>query len=537
MRGAYRGMKKLYKVLAVLLSCLLCACASNKAGADINKAAGDNSSSQASDGDSTEVSAQAESLENTYEEDENNMTVTDVSKAEELFENLELTKGYKDITDHNPCMTQRFSADPGVMVYNDRVYVYATNDGMAMDNKPSKNEYGNIRTINMMSSKDLVNWEDHGAIMVAGGSGVASWAGNSWAPCACHKVIDGKEKFFLYFANSGNGIGVLTADSPTGPWEDPLGQALVPRDTPGIEGVIWLFDPAVLVDDDGTGYLYFGGGVPEGKAEAPESFRAVKLADDMIHLDGEVVKIDVPWGFEDSGINKIGDTYYYSYCTNWSGGPYGNARIGYMTSKSPLGPFTYQGTCFNNPGDFFGTTGNNHHTIITFNDQQYIFYHAEYLNKKMYGEMLGYRTTHVDKLPMEDGLFGDAKGTLEGVEQLCSVDAYSISRASALAWQGGASFEGSGDTLLKLSKGDWAGVSGVDFGSGATAIKLTVKAPEDTWIRVTTESADGEAVAYVFVPSSSDLIEVTAEASGLEGVQNLFFTAAGDVSIDSWVCE
>jgi arabinoxylan arabinofuranohydrolase len=32
-------------------------------------------------------------------------------------------------------------------------------------------------------------------------------------------------------------------------------------------------------------------------------------------------------------------------------------------------------------------------------------------------------------------------------------------------------------------------------------------------------------------------MEVTAEASGLEGVQNLFFTAAGDVSIDSWVCE
>ena len=30
------------------------------------------------------------------------------------------------------------------------------------------------------------------------------------------KVINGKDKFFLYFANGASGIGVLTADSPIG---------------------------------------------------------------------------------------------------------------------------------------------------------------------------------------------------------------------------------------------------------------------------------------------------------------------------------
>ena len=48
----------------------------------------------------------------------------------------------------------------------------------------------------------------------------------SWAPAAAHKTINGKDKFFLYFANGGGGIGVLTADSPIGPWTDPLGKAL-----------------------------------------------------------------------------------------------------------------------------------------------------------------------------------------------------------------------------------------------------------------------------------------------------------------------
>lgn len=83
-----------------------------------------------------------------------------------------------------------------------------------------------------------------------------------WAPAIAHKVIDGKDKFFLYFANNASSIGVLTADSPIGPWTDPLGKSFINSSIPGTSGVVWMFDPAVLVDDDGTGYLYFGGGFP-----------------------------------------------------------------------------------------------------------------------------------------------------------------------------------------------------------------------------------------------------------------------------------
>ena len=108
---------------------------------------------------------------------------------------------------------------------------------------------------------------------------------NSWAPAAAHKTINGKEKFFLYFADNGSGIGVLTADSPIGPFTDPLGTQLVSRSTPGASDVTWLFDPAVLVDDDGSGYLYFGGGIPAGKDADPGTARVAKLGADMISLD------------------------------------------------------------------------------------------------------------------------------------------------------------------------------------------------------------------------------------------------------------
>ena len=63
--------------------------------------------------------------------------------------------------------------------------------------KVKENTYSKIRCINCISSDDLVNWTDHGRIPVAGSWGIARWAINSWAPCAAHKEIDGKEKFFL----------------------------------------------------------------------------------------------------------------------------------------------------------------------------------------------------------------------------------------------------------------------------------------------------------------------------------------------------
>lgn len=106
-----------------------------------------------------------------------------------LFEGIKLAKSYKSLYFHNPIMTQRFGADPYAMVYKDRVYVYMTNDILQKDSKGKilENDYGKIHTINRLSSADLVNWTDHGTIEIAGFSGEANWAENSWAPAAVHK--------------------------------------------------------------------------------------------------------------------------------------------------------------------------------------------------------------------------------------------------------------------------------------------------------------------------------------------------------------
>ena len=141
-----------------------------------------------------------------------------------LFEGIPLQETLKRVGYNNPVMTQRFGADPYAMVYEGRVYLYMTGDIFEYDaaKQIKTNTYATIHTINVLSSDDLVNWTDHGSVYAAGYKGACKWGNNAWAPAAAYKEIDGKMQFFLYFANGGGGIGVLSADSPVGPFTDPL---------------------------------------------------------------------------------------------------------------------------------------------------------------------------------------------------------------------------------------------------------------------------------------------------------------------------
>lgn len=453
---------------------------------------------------------------------------------------------YKDKANNNPITTQRYSADPSVMVYNGRVYVYATNDVYEYnaDGDVKENAYGKVKTINCFSTTDFVNWTDHGAIPVAGKNleegapeGAAKWANNSWAPCAAHKTIDGKEKFFLYFADNGSGIGVLTADSPEGPWTDPLGKQLVSRQTPTCDTVEWLFDPAVMVDDDGSAYLCFGGGVPSGKDEHPMTARIVKLGADMISLDGEPVTIDAPYLFEDSGINKINGKYVYSYCTNWASGKkdgVGTAVIAYMTSDSPMGPYTYVGTVLPNPSNL-GGGGNNHHSIFEFNGELYIAYHTRSVDSQVFGESRNYRSTHIDKLTVnEDGTINKGTPTMTGVEQLGNFNPYQTVQAENIFRQYGINVSGLGNTVVNASSGSFIGVKGADFSKGLSTITVRAKAESDTKIDVRVGSERGTVIGTIDVKASEDFQDFTGNFEGLSGTRDLYFTFNGNVVLDSW---
>lgn len=432
--------------------------------------------------------------------EENNKEDTKETTVE--FKNVKLTKALKDNGNANPLITQHFGADPYAMEYDGRLYIYMTADAFEYDaeGKIKENSYGSIKTIYVISTEDMVNFTDHGEIKVAGSDGAATWAHNSWAPAACHKEIDGKEKFFLYFADNGGGIGVLTSDSPTGPFTDPLGHGLITRSTPTCAEVTWLFDPAVLVDDDGSAYIYFGGGVPEGKVSNPGTARVAKLGADMISLEGDPVAIDAPYLFEDSGIHKYKDKYYYTYCSNWQVDDaatkefgFTNANIVSMESDSPMGPFTFKEVILKNPGSTFGLYGNNHHCVFTFKGEWYITYHARTLERTM-GIEKGYRSTHIDAFEMgEDGTIGFIQMSKSGCKQLKYVNPYVNNSAVTAALMAGTEITpadeialkcGSGNMYLSsLDEGDYIKISGVDFGE---------KSPKKIIISVANTTVDSE---------------------------------------------
>ncbi len=467
--------------------------------------------------------------------------IINTAEMEALFSSIIPNVSYKNAEENNPLFTQRFGADPGVMEYNGRIYVYSTNDVIEYDSNGNvtENTYALINKINCISSDDMVNWTDHGAIEVAGSNGAAKWATCSWAPCAAHKTINGKEKFFLYFCNGGNGVSVLTADSPEGPWSDPLGKALITRSTPNCSDVVWLFDPAVFVDDDGAGYLCFGGGVPDGKQANPQTARIVKLGADMISLEGVPQTIDAPYIFEDSGINKIGNKYYYTYCSNWttSGNPYGmtSGAIEYMVSDNPMGPYTYGGELFKNQGNFFGLYGNNHHSIAELNGQLYLFYHSRPVEAAM-GIEGNYRSPQVDKITMNGTKMESVTGTMKGISQLKALNPYQKVQAETISNQAGINVRNTGDTIItEVDKGDWISVSGVDFAKGTAALTVKVASKNGAAIKVCTGSAKGAALGYVEVPASSGTFtEITVPVNNISGKQDLFFVFSGEVEMDYW---
>lgn len=480
------------------------------------------------------------------------------------FEDPDIAKAYKPIGMHNPILPHKFGADPYAIAYEDRVYVYSTNDSQALiidsDGKVANMDYGRIRSINVTSSADLVNWTDHGWIDIGGSGGLADgWAHNSWAPAATYKNIGGRDQFFLYFANNGSGIGVLTSDHPAGPFEAPLDKLLVSRSTPNAN-VWWLFDPAVVIDNDGTGYLYFGGGVPEieGKftGEYPGTARVVELGDDMVSLAGTPQLVDAPWFFEAAFVHKIGETFFYSYCTNWSDRSQGTgdiisgaAEIAYMTSKYPMGPWDYQGTVLENPGIYFGSGGNNHHSMVEFNGQWYIFYHTRVLQDNM-GISGDYRSTHVDEI----NIFGDyiepALPTRAGVEQLKNLDPYQNNEAETMAWAGNidvkpvkersANFGGVNTVVTDMESGSFIGLSDVDFGNGSKQFTAKVASIRSgNAIKITTGSPENDALGYLEVPNTGRLnnfVEVTVDLDDeVSGVHDLFFVfMGGSFDFDAW---
>ncbi len=487
-----------------------------------------------------------------------------------------ISRTYKTVSNGNPISPCVFCADPTALEYDGRLYVYGSNDSQqfVVNNKQGNNGYGAIKSLVVFSTDDMVNWTFHGTIDV--GKLCSSWGWRfaaSWAPSVTWRVgANGKDEFFLYFANSGGSVGVLTANSPIGPWKSPLSKPLIDGDTPGVAPCNWIFDPGVVIDDNGTGWIAFGGGDPnsQGTKLMPGNSRIAKLKSSMIALDGKAVNLPAPYLFEASELNMMNGRYVYTYNTSWSDrndwnsyakrGSYpspSSCSMCYMVTDDPLNPnaWEYKGEYVPNPGNFGFGWGNNHTHLQKFQGNYYLFYHSMVLEQNMNTGASGFRSIGVEKVTVNESKQQINKVTMtnQGPAAIKKMDPYSLQQAETMSTSGGINYEdfsnivkvttlnsigndASKNLQVKMNKGAWTMVRNVDFGSeGANSFTLRTKGTGKLEIRL--DNPNAKAAATVEFSSSVFLNHtVSVDPTLFKGVKKIFFMfmEATNVYFDSW---
>ncbi len=294
----------------------------------------------------------------------------------------------------NPLFDDVFTADPAALVHNDTVYLYTGHD-----EAPNNDRFFEMHDWLVFSSTDMVNWKKHGPIMKATDF---KWAtGDAWASHMVEK--DGTFYFYTTVRHNedkpGFAIGVATSQSPTGPFKDAIGHALVTNDMTTHTPNDWDdIDPAIFIEENGDAYMFFGNLMP----------KYVKLKDNMVELDGEIKTIDVPNFTEALWVHKKDDNYYLSYACEFP------EKICYAMSKSIEGPWEYKGIL----NEIAGNSETNHQSIIEFKGQSYFIYHTGAVPPKD-GEPSGgrfRRSVAIDPLYYnEDGTLKRVIMTTEGV--------------------------------------------------------------------------------------------------------------------------
>lgn len=289
-----------------------------------------------------------------------------------------------------PLVSHIYTADPSAHVFDGKIYIYPSHDIDAGIPFNDNGDHFGMEDYHVLTM-DSINSEtvDHGVALHVK---EVPWAERQmWAPDAARK----NGKYYFYFpAKRANGIfqiGVATSDSPTGPF--------IPEPE-AIKGS-YSIDPAVLEDQDGAFYIYFGGiwggqlqkyranEYAKENEEPLDNARALgpivaRLSHDMLQFAQEPKEIKIldEHGeellagdhkrrfFEGPWMHKYNGKYYLSYST-------GNTHfICYAIGDNPYGPFTYQGKILT---PVVGWT--THHSICEVENKWYLFYHDSSLSQ------------------------------------------------------------------------------------------------------------------------------------------------------------
>jgi len=407
----------------------------------------------------------------------------------------------------NPIIRDQFTADPSARVFNGKVYVFPSHDIVAPEGKNLRPDWFCMEDYHVFSSENLTDWTDHGVIVSQyDAPWIDSTSYSMWAP----DCIERNGKYYFFFPASsqeesnrrGSRIGVAIAEKPEGPY--------IPQEKP-IENVMGI-DPNLFIDKDGQAYVYWSMG----------NIFAAKLKDNMLELDSEVKVIEEmpdkglkegPYLFERDGI------YYmtYPHVENKT------ERLEYAMGDNPMEPFSFAGVIMDESPAGCWT---NHHSIIEYKDQWYLFYHHNDYSPDFDKN----RSIRIDSLFFnENGTIQKVTPTLRGVgvtnaQKEIQIDRYShISPAGAsIAFLDTLDIFKGWKTILE-KQGAWIQYNTVNFGKKRLKkVQVNVSSDLGSTLEIRLDKKDGTVVSEIEIPADKGWKTIDAKTNKLKkGIHNL----------------
>ena len=467
-----------------------------------------------------------------------------------------------------PLFQTKYTADPSPMVVGDTLFLYTSHDASPED-IPDPNEKSSAGFFMydwlLWSTTDMVNWTEHGACASLKEFSWRSRENGAWAI----QTVERNGKYYLYAPLHGHGIGVLVADSPYGPFKDPLGQPLVWQKEHWDD-----IDPSVFIDDDGQAWMFWGN---------PQTY-CVKLNDDMISTKGDIyvlnpkdgvmrpvkeegakINLRVPgrekatWAIqhyqEGPWFYKRNGHYYMGFASTCC--PEG---LGYAMSNSPLGPWKEQNYLMAPTQRDRG----NHPGIADFKGHSYLFgqdYDLMHLETFQHHERRSVNGTEITY--NADGTIQTSPYWLDlaPMKQLHWLNPYKRVEAETMAWGFGLKsakmgIENTGVVkdmpestgkknmyIFDINDDEYIRLRGVDFGEkGAKQFAIVAAAAAQAGCTITLrlDCKSGDTIGTVDVKSTGSVEKYrsfSAKVKGATGVHDLylcFSKASGDVRLDWW---
>ncbi len=426
---------------------------------------------------------------------------------------------FNNLFAQNPLILDQFTADPTARVFEGKVYLYPSHD-IHWSEVNSRENWFCMRDYHVFSSENLTEWTDHGVIVSQENvPWVNSETYSMWAP----DCIARNGKYYFYFpaiakestGHKGMGVGVAISDKPYGPFTPE------PMPIAGITGI----DPNIFIDKDGQAYIYWAG---------MRRMQVAKLKNNMLEIDSEPQEIaelpekmkEGPFVFERKGI------YYFTFPMVEDS----TEELVYAIGDNPMGPFKMTGVIMDQSPVGCWT---NHHSIIEYDDQWYLFYHHNELspsfdkNRSVMANSLFFN---------EDGTIQKVIPTLRGIGITAADKKIQIDRYSAISQEGinvtfiDTTNKHLGWKTVFNETDSWIRFNSVHFAeNNFSSVNMNVLSDSEGMLEIRLDKADGPVAAIIKIDGNKEWKIINSQTQKTpEGVHDLFviMNEGKDIEVD-----